>query len=180
MEREAESGKRRGGQTIRTRELDERIVAWIADGQTLSSFCDQAGTPATRTVERWKDEDEAFKAAYARAREIGGSVIADRMRDEARAPLSTTDAKLVNAEVMHRRLILDTDKWLLARWFPTQYGERVSIAGTEGAPLVQISNQDAAREVAMLLATAAARKVIADREIVAKALIEEDTGNGDD
>ena len=67
---------------------------------------------------------------------------------------------------------------LLAKWDPKRYGDRVAIAGAEGAPLIQLSNADAAREVAMLLATAAARKVLSEREIQSKALIEED--NGDD
>ena len=161
--------KRRGGQSKRTAELDDQILAWIADGQTLASFCRKPGTPATRTVEEWKDKDERFAAAYARAREIGGAVIADRMRDTA-----ATRSSKRNDDVNHRKLVIDTDKWLLARWFPTQYGDRVALTGAEGAPPVKISNDDAAREVALLLATAAARKVQAQRKAEAEAV----EGNG--
>ena len=135
-----------------------RILEWIADGQTLSSFCRKRGTPSSRTVENWKYKDEAFASAYARVREIGAGVIADRMREKAAEPIPTGLQKgEANAIVMHRRLIIDTDKWLLARWFPTQYGDRVAISGAEGAPPIQLSNADAAREVALILATAAAR-----------------------
>ena len=114
-------------------------------------------------------QDEAFASAYARVREIGAGVIADRMREKAAEPIPTGLQKgEANAIVMHRRLIIDVDKWLLARWFPTQYGDRVAVTGAEGAVPIQLSNADAAREVAMLLATAAARKVLAERESQAK------------
>ena len=93
---------------------------------------------------------------------IGGQVIADRLRHTARTPSSHPD------DVQHRRLIIDTDKWLLARWFPTNYGDRPPEAPV--VQVIQISNADAAREVAMLLATATARKVLADREEATKAI----------
>ena len=149
-----------------------RILEWIADGQTLASFCRKRGAPASRTVEHWKDKDEVFMAAYAHARAIGGTVIAERMRDTA----AKRDSKRQD-DVQHRRLIIDTDKWLLARWFPTNYGDRVAVSGAEGAPPIQLSNADAAREVALLLATAAARRVAAQRKIE---MIEENGGDGAD
>lgn len=161
---EAKVKRPRGRQTIRTPELDDRILAWIADGQTLASFCRQPGTPASVTVEKWKEKDDEFGRAYAHAREIGGQVIADRLREIAAEPIPQGLEKgEANAIVMHRRLMIDTDKWLLARWFPTQYGERVAVTGADGAPL-QISNADAVREVTLLLATAAARKLIEERK----------------
>lgn len=154
-----------------------RILEWIADGQTLASFCRKPRTPATRTVEAWKDKDGQFRAAYARAREIGGQVIADRLRDIATEPLPKGLEKgEANAIVQHRRLIIDVDKWLLARWFPTAFGDRVALAGAEGAAPIKLSHEEAAREVAMLLATAAARKVQAQRKAEAEAV--ESEGNG--
>lgn len=157
----------RGGQTKRTPELDEQILAWIADGQTLASFCRKPRTPATRTVEDWKEKDEGFAAAYAHAREIGGAIIAERMRDTAGKRDSTRQD-----DVQHRRLIIDTDKWLLARWFPTQYGDRVAVTDAEGAP-IRLSNSDAVRELALLFATAQARQITAKREAEADELAED-------
>ncbi len=154
-----------------------RILEHVANGLTLSSFCRKRGTPSTRTVENWKYKDEEFASAYARVREIGAGVIADRLRDKAAEPIPQgLERGEANAIVMHRRLIIDVDKWLLARWFPTQYGDRVAVAGAEGAAPIRISNEDAAREVALLLATAAARKVQAQRKAEAEAV--ESDGNG--
>ena len=54
---------------------------------------------------------------------------------------------------------------LLAKWNPSKYGDRLALAGTVETP-VKLSLEESAREVAMLLATAAARKVEAQRALV--------------
>ncbi len=74
-----------------------------------------------------------------------------------------TDPKLANAAVQRDRLRIDTRKWVAAKQNPRRYGDRVALAGDETSAPIKISNEDAAREVAMLLATAAARKVQAQR-----------------
>ena len=42
----------------------------------------------------------------------------------------------------HRKLQIDTRKWLLARWLPKVYGERTTLAGDPEAPLAQTMTDD--------------------------------------
>lgn len=113
-------------------DIADKVCEWLADGKPLEDLCRQPGMPSTRTVREWKAKDEAFAAAYTRAREDGGHVIAERMRITAATPSDHPD------DVQHRRLIIDVDKWLLARWFPTNYGDRQSIEHSGGLTLEQI------------------------------------------
>ena len=172
--------KKRGGQTIRTQELDEGILAWIADGQTLREFCRKRGNPCYAVVYQWLRADEAFATRFARAREVGLDAIADAALAMSDKPPPKVGGKVDQGYVSWVKNRVWTRLQLLAKWNPKKYGDRIAVSGAEGAPLVQISNADAAREVAMLLATAAARKVLADRETQAKAQIEVAEDNGDD
>lgn len=101
------------------------IVEWVGSGKTLVSWCDQYKTPM-RTVHEWLGKDEKFAAEYARARELMGDTIAARMRQLASEPSDHPD------DVQHRRLQLDTDKWLLARWYPNRYGDRTNVEHSGG------------------------------------------------
>lgn len=96
----------------------ESICDWVADGKTLEDWCRaDPKRPKPRTVREWLNKDESFFAAYTRARAIGGDAIAVSMLEIA----DNGDEE----NVQHRRLQLDTRKWLLARWFPTNYGDRM-------------------------------------------------------
>jgi hypothetical protein len=86
------------------------------------------------------------------------------------------DPKLANAAVQRARIQVETRKWVMSKQLPRRYGERVALSGAEDALPISISNADAAREVAMLLATAAARKVKAQRRLDLEV---EQEGNGD-
>ena len=95
----------------------EGICEWVAGGQPLEDYCAQDGMPKPRTVNTWLHKDEKFFAAYTRARAIGGDAIAANM-------MSVADNGDED-DVQHRRLMIETRKWLLARWFPTNYGDRM-------------------------------------------------------
>ena len=103
----------------------EAICQWVSDGNTLMSWCEANKVPV-RTVHDWLSRDAAFSANYARARIDMGDAIAARMRDLAAQPSDHPD------DVQHRRLMLDTDKWLLARWYPNRYGDRVGVEHSGG------------------------------------------------
>jgi len=95
----------------------EAICEWVSQGQTLEDYCRQPKTPTTRTVYYWLQRSDEFFSAYTRARAIGGDAIATSL-------LSLSDQG-DNDDVNHRRLQIETRKWLLARWFPTNYGDRL-------------------------------------------------------
>jgi len=114
-------------------ETAQSIVNWVSNGDTLASWCDANGVPM-RTVHDWLVKDKVFAAAYARAREDMGDVIAARMRQLAAEPSNHPD------DVQHRRLMLDTDKWLLARWYPNRYGDRVGLEHSGGISVTVVTN----------------------------------------
>lgn len=107
------------------KEKANAICTWVSEGNTLASWCD-ANNVAMRTVHDWLAKDKDFAADYARAREDMGDVIAARMRQLAAEPSNHPD------DVQHRRLMLDTDKWLLARWYPNRYGDRTNVEHSGG------------------------------------------------
>lgn len=109
-------------------EKAEAICKWISEGNTLMSWCELNRVPV-RTVHDWMSRDADFAANYARARIDMGDAIAARMRDLAAQPSDHPD------DVQHRRLQIDTDKWLLARWYPQRYGDRVGLEHSGGITL---------------------------------------------
>jgi len=127
--------KRRPGKF--TQAIADEILEWLAKGETLSSYCRQPNKPSARTVRDWKTELPEFGAAYARAREDGGHVIAERMREVA--------ASGSDKDVQHRRLQIDVDKWLLARWFPHDYGDRQTVEHQGGGSFQVVTDMEPLR-----------------------------------
>ncbi|MEY4672717.1 MAG: hypothetical protein RL148_501 [Planctomycetota bacterium] len=101
-------------------DLAESCLQWVASSRPLAEWCRQNDV-STDLVFDWREKDDTFRQRYARAREIGGEHIAERLRRLAAEPSDHPD------DVAHRRLQVDVDKWLLARWFPSRYGDRQQV-----------------------------------------------------
>jgi len=110
----------------------ESLLKWVSEGDTLVSWCEHHGVSLS-AVQRWLVKDEVFAKRYARAREDMGDAIAARMRKLAAEPSTHPD------DVQHRRLQLDTDKWLLARWYPNRYGDRTNVEHSGGISLTVVT-----------------------------------------
>ena len=106
---------------------------------------------------------DGFGLRYAQARHVGLLIMEEQMLqlvDD--IGFSGMDPKLANAEVQKVRLQVDTRKWLMSKMRPERYGDRVALTGdSRGAP-IRISDEAAARELALILATAAARMKAAE------------------
>lgn len=102
-----------------TPELFARICERLSRGETLTAICRDDGMPAVRTVNEWTETSAELSASFARARAEGFDSIAD----EAITIADATDPEMVNCA----RLQVDTRKWLLARWDPKRYGDRMQI-----------------------------------------------------
>lgn len=163
-----EKKRRRGRPTIRTAAIEEQIVTWIAKGKGLRAFCEQPGKPGHVTVYHWLREGGVFSERFAHAREVGHDAIAEETLRMADDLPDKVDGKVDQGYVSWLKNRVWTRLQLLSKWNPGRYGDRVAVTGADGAPPIQLSNADAAREVAMLLATAAARKVLAERDSQAK------------
>ena len=122
-----------GRPSKRTPETEARILDGLSAGITLTELCEADDMPTPQTVCRWKREDEAFRSAYARAREDG----ADRLVDQIiRASINVLHAKNlteVQAVKEHREGL----KWAAGK-FNAQYGDKIQ---TEHSGEVKVVEQ---------------------------------------
>ncbi|MDP3740315.1 MAG: hypothetical protein Q8R02_23210 [Hyphomonadaceae bacterium] len=101
--------------------------------------------PAHPTVLRWVQTKEAFSDQYARARETGYAVLFDQMLEIADTPLPgvivttklSKDGDMYDETkradmIEHRRLQVDTRKWMLAKALPKVYGDKLQHTGNGG------------------------------------------------
>lgn len=143
--------KKIGRPTKRTPDVIERILAGLSQGIPLTIICEPDDMPETRTVYDWLNADEELSAHFARAREAGfdriamdALAIADQV-DE-RDTISSEKGDYPNKEwIMRSKLRVDTRLKLLSKWDPKRYGERLALAGEEGAPVrISVLPEDAA------------------------------------
>lgn len=116
--------KRKGGRpTTYSEALANRIVRKLADGQGLNAICKSATMPAESTVRSWVVDDEGgFAAKYARGRDIGLDVRAERL-----GQLAGSAQGKDGAGVQAVRLMVDTEKWFLSKLAPKRYGDRLNL-----------------------------------------------------
>lgn len=121
----------------------DTICAALAEGHSLLSICEAMGLPVS-TARQWELDNPEHAANAARAREMGCHALADQALRIADTPqLGTVRTIKPDGSVeerqedmtAHRRLQIDTRKWLLSRWLPKVYGERTTLAGDPDAPL---------------------------------------------
>ena len=65
--------------------------------------------------------DPDFRQSYLELKQVGFSLWADTMVEEAETELGSTSMAAVQA----RRNVLDTKKWLLSKLVPNEFGDRV-------------------------------------------------------
>jgi hypothetical protein len=108
------------------------ICEQLIEGKSLRQICEQPGMPNKATVLRWlADEKRAvFRDQYARAREMQAEAMADEILEIADTPEigQKTVSKATGIEITegdmieHRRLRVDTRKWLMSKLLPKKYG----------------------------------------------------------
>ena len=57
----------------------ERVLSLVRRGNALDVIAAQEGMPTLDTLQRWLDENTAFRAQYDRARQLQGEVLADQV-----------------------------------------------------------------------------------------------------
>lgn len=116
--------------------------------------------PHSSTVIAWVRKNPEFADQYAKARRTQLELIADRIRDIAADDSGDMlpDGKVNNAAVQRHRLIIDTDKFLLAHLMPEKYGNTIKqeISGPNGGPVIttEVPKEDLARWLAFELSKA--------------------------
>ena len=134
--KKAKGNTTQGRPSAYTPEIAIEICQRLSEGESLTSICKDEHIPANATVRSWAlDNVEGFSAQYTRARELGYSLLAEEMMEIADTPVigSKTTSKATGIEttegdmIEHRRLQVDTRKWMLSKMLPKVYGDKLSL-----------------------------------------------------
>jgi len=125
------------------------------EGKSLREVCRSLDIPPSNVMFWLKDYPE-FAEQYARAREIGWSLIAEELLeisdDGTNDWMERLDQKgqslgwQINGEAVQRsRIRLDTRKWLLSKMLPKIYGDKVDVehSGTVSVNIVRYGDGNA-------------------------------------
>lgn len=124
-------------------EIKVKLCEWLEQGKTLAAFLrEMADAPGRSTIAEWLEQDSEFAGRYARARDIGHDAIAEELLTIVdSAPERDALGKIDPGAVAHQRLQADTRRWLLSKWQPKRYGDKIEAThqGPDGGP-IQMQN----------------------------------------
>jgi hypothetical protein len=141
-----------------------QVCEGLKKGRSLDDICsNDAGMPATSTFLEWieKDDPPGIAEQYTHAREIGYSLLADEIvalsdkthewvtvhklspdgdpvYDEKGEPVLKKMLMPLNSDVIaHKRVQIDTRKWMLSKMLPKVYGDKITQehTGSNGGPI---------------------------------------------
>jgi hypothetical protein len=140
--------------TLRTPEIETRIIEGLCDGVPLRELCRQDGMPNWRTVYDWISADEELAARIAHARDLGFDAIAEDILDiaddgtndwvERKRKDGSVDTVMDSEHVQRSKLRIETRLKLLAKWAPKKYGDKqqVEVGNKDGETFQIESNAD--------------------------------------
>lgn len=114
-------------------EIAAEICDRLAQGESLRAICEDLHMPSERAVRFWVLDDlNGFASQYARARAVGYERMAEEILAISDTPMVGTKSvsKATGLEITegdmieHRRLQVDTRKWMLAKMLPKVYGDK--------------------------------------------------------
>lgn len=117
-----------------------RITAEVLGLLAISSSsvrkaCDMAGV-CSSTFLLWVSEDAVLADQYARAYKASCDIMADELLEIVDAePERTQHGTIDGGDVANKRLRSDARKWLLSKRRPSEYGDRLQVAGDANSPL---------------------------------------------
>lgn len=144
-----------GRPTLLTPELAELICDEIANGKTLPQICQAEAMPGERTIRRWARDDEAFRQAYAHAREEQMHTWADEIitiSDDSTRDVSE-DGRVNHDHISRSKLRIDTRKFLMAKIAPKTFGDKLDVDVRTG-PLDGMTDDQLADHIARLAVAA--------------------------
>ncbi len=141
--------------TIRTPEYATAICDALRDGtKSLRKVCAELNIDSSGVLQWALDDPDGFGQQYRNARYLGYLAMADDLVETAETPLECIieteeiegpspdggrqllSKKIKRGDmVAHRKLIVDTKKWVLSRVLPKIYGDKVSIEHTGSVSL---------------------------------------------
>lgn len=115
--------------TADRKRIAEKVLDHYATGASLRRSCKRAGISAPQFC-KWTLDDRWLSNQYELARQIASDLRASDIEDGASSALKVAlkvDPKLANAAVQAIKLRVETQKWLIGRWHPKRYAERVDV-----------------------------------------------------
>lgn len=125
-----------GRPTKYTQELADEICENLALGNSLRSVCQGDNIPSVKTVFNWMRTYPEFLQQYARAKEESADAMAEELlyiADNQEIGTTTTtkgDGSVETKEedmLGHRRLKIESRKWLMAKMKPKRYGDKLDV-----------------------------------------------------
>lgn len=104
-------------------ETADLICEQVAAGVTMRELTSKPGMPSWATVWRWLQNNESFRAQYARAREDGADYHAERALSAAMGVEGAETA----TEVAAARLMWDALRWHAGKCAPKRYGDKLAV-----------------------------------------------------
>jgi hypothetical protein len=147
-------------------EVSAYVCSQLKSGRSLENICSEAGMPTVATFLDWvKQDPDTVGKDYAHAREIGYLLLAEEIvalsdkthewvtiqeLDPDGKPVFNTKGEPslkqvlmpLNSDVIaHKRLQIDTRKWVLSKMLPKVYGDKVTQehTGADGGPIAVTS-----------------------------------------
>lgn len=114
----------------------ETICDRIAKGESLRSVLRDDEMPSSRTFFKWLGQDEYKVKQYARSCEERADLIFDEIIEISDTPIEgivieTDDngrTKEKRGDMLgHRRLQIDSRKWILSKMNPKKYGDKIEV-----------------------------------------------------
>jgi hypothetical protein len=122
-------------ETLYSDEIGWEICRRLANGESLRAICNDDGMPSKTTVLTWAgNPGHPMADQYARAREIGYQLLADEIIEIADTPKRGIEVKTkedgsqetTEGDMLgHRKLQIDSRKWMLSKMLPKVYGDKV-------------------------------------------------------
>lgn len=142
-----------------TQEFADEILRRMAKGESLMQICRDEHIPDRSTVYDYRNANEEFADDYARACDDRADHMFDEINEIANTPIEGETQKIIPGKdgkpevveisrgdmIQHRKLQIDTKKWILARMSPKKFGEKTinEHSGPDGEAIpIRISNDD--------------------------------------
>ena len=118
------------------------VLDRLAEGELLAEIAKDMGVKRTTLYMRFHADD---LDAYTRAREEGLLARGERLRQMAAEPVERLPSGGIDAAaVSHRKLLIETEKWTLAKLHGSIFGEKTETKHTGSVEIVAKEQRDAA------------------------------------
>ena len=110
-----------GRPSIYSQELADKILSEYSLGRSIRDICSDDGMPDRVTLWRWRNENQQFATALARAREANAETIEDEISDIERKVLT----EQVNPQAAN--VVLSSMRWRARVLHPKRYGDKAEV-----------------------------------------------------